>query len=66
MPADYSERFEDLAERLRSISEELTDFGIDALREAVADGATKRPPIEKPIAAARRAVEKAIRALETT
>ncbi len=64
MSIDHSQRFEDLAERLRSISEELTELGIDALREAVDEGATSRPPVEKPIAAARRAVEKAIRVLD--
>ncbi|MEZ5379428.1 MAG: hypothetical protein R2733_23210 [Acidimicrobiales bacterium] len=65
MPGEYDERFADIAERLRSISEELSELGLGALREAVANGATERPPVEKPIAAARRAVEKAIRSLDT-
>ncbi len=59
-----SDRLNDITERLRSISEDLTEFGIDVLREAVDNGATSRPPIEKPLAAARRSVEKAINLLD--
>lgn len=57
------ERLAEITQRLENINEELTDIGIDILREAVANGATSRPPEEKPIAAARRAIDKAIRSL---
>lgn len=57
------DRLTDITQRLENINEELTDIGIDILREAVANGATSRPAEEKPIAAARRAIDKAIRAL---
>ena len=53
----------DLVERLRSIEEELRDLAYDRLREAAAgvDGAAAA---EKRMLQARRAIEKAIRALD--
>ena len=53
----------DLVERLRSIEEELRDLAYDRLREASAgvDGAAAA---EKRMLQARRAIEKAIRALD--
>jgi hypothetical protein len=53
-----------IVERLQAIAEELADAGIDTLREAIAEGASKRPDRERRIAQARRAVEKAIVSLE--
>ena len=58
------ERVADLCHRLGSIAEELDDLAMDALRTAIDDGATKRPPEEKRLLSARRAVEKAIRTLQ--
>lgn len=54
-----------LAERLRSVLEDLDELAFDQLREAVADGATTRPMSDKELAKARRSVEKAARVLET-
>ncbi len=59
------DRIDDIRIRLESIAEELTDVSVDLLREAVEAGETKRPEIDKRLAQARRAVEKASRALET-
>ena len=54
----------DIVARLQGISEELADAGMDALREAIASGATKRPERERKLAQARRAVERAIAVLQ--
>jgi hypothetical protein len=54
--------FDDMAERLRGIEEELRDLAYDRLREAAAgDEAAKAD--ERRLGQARRAVERAIRAL---
>jgi hypothetical protein len=53
----------DLRARLESIGEELADAGMDVLRQAVADGQTRRPDAERRIGQARRAVERAVAAL---
>ena len=53
-------RVDELAERLDAISEELAELAIEILRAALADrAAVGRPPVEKRITQARRAVEKA-------
>lgn len=52
-------RYEDLAERLEAIGSELDELSFDLLQQAVADGATSRPPEDKTLTQARRAVEKA-------
>lgn len=57
------QRFEDIRVRLEQISEELGDLALDLLRRAVDDGAGQRPPEEKPLSQARRAVDKAARHL---
>ena len=59
------DRFDDIRVRLEQISEELGDLAIDLLREAVDAGAGRKPPEEKPLAQARRAVDKAARHLES-
>ena len=46
--------------RLESISEELADKALDALKSAHREGAVKRPEIERQLTTARRAIEKAI------
>lgn len=50
--------------RLTAIAEELADLALDVLREAVSDGAEKRPELEKRVTRARTAVEKAARLLD--
>lgn len=59
-----SERIDDIRTRLEGIAEELAELSIDVLREAVAEGASSRPPEEKAYSQARRAVEKAVRLLD--
>jgi len=53
-----------LAQRLRSLVDDLDELAFDQLREAVADGATSRPISDKELAKARRSVEKAAGVLE--
>jgi len=61
----HDDRLQELKTELESISERLQDLSIDILREAVDQGETTRPPIDKTLAAARRAVDKAVRTLDT-
>ncbi len=58
-------RIADIQSRLSAIGEELTDISVEVLRSAVEAGETKRPPLDKNLSQARRAVERAARALET-
>lgn len=53
-------RYDDLAERLQSIAEELDERAFEMLRNAVADGELRRPDSDKLVTQARRAVEKAV------
>jgi hypothetical protein len=55
---------DDIRSRLEGIAEELTDLAMTALREAIEEGADKRPDTEKRITRARSAIEKAIHLLE--
>lgn len=55
---------DDLIDRLRSISEDLSDRAISVLSQASRAGETKRPDQERALTQARRAVEKAINVLE--
>lgn len=57
-------RITDIRMRLESITEELTDISVELLREAVEAGESTRPPMDKKLSQARRAVEKATRLLE--
>lgn len=59
----HDDRLAELRNELASISERLQDLSIDILREAVDRGETTRPPIDKTLAATRRAVDKAVRTL---
>jgi len=56
--------FEGLVERLRSIEEELRDLAFDRLRSATADGDTDAIADEKKLLQARRAIARAITALD--
>ena len=58
-------RYQDLADRLRAIAEELDDASFEVLHDAVASGATKRPQADKTLTQARRAIDKAATLLET-
>ena len=53
--ADYGQ----LADRLQAVGEEIDEIAFDRLREAVADGDLVRPPDDKRLMQARRAIEKA-------
>jgi len=57
------EQFDDIVSQLESISETLGERTFDLLREAVASKSGHRPPEEKTITQARRAVDKAIHLL---
>lgn len=61
---DHINRLEEIRQQLVTIGDELEDLGLDVLRQAVDDGATSRPPLERTISTARRAVDKAARTLE--
>ena len=56
--------FEEIADRLRVIAEELADLAIVRLRESIDAGGTELPVDEKRLTRARRAVEKAIHILD--
>lgn len=58
------DRIADIRSRLESITEELTEVSVDLLRSAIEAGETARPPIDKKLSQARRAVEKAARLLD--
>ena len=60
MPASQDESINDMISRLESISEQLADKALDALKSAHREGAVKRPETERQLTSARRAVEKAI------
>ena len=54
---------QDLVAQLESVAEALTDRAIEVLRRAIEDGATEKPPEEKELVRAQRAVDKALRIL---
>jgi hypothetical protein len=56
---------EELVDRLRQIEEQLRDLAYDRLREAAAGNEAAKTD-EKKLLQARRAIERAIRALDTT
>jgi uncharacterized Ntn-hydrolase superfamily protein len=60
MPVSQDESINDMISRLESISEELADKALDALKSAHREGAVKRPETERQLTTARRAIEKAI------
>ena len=57
-------RIDDICQRLEHLAADLTDLSIETIREAVEQGETKRPPQDKKILQARRAVDKALRTLQ--
>jgi predicted DNA-binding protein (UPF0251 family) len=54
------EEIEAIVNELEAISERLNDAAMAALSEAIERGETARPPIEKRISQARRAIDKAV------
>ncbi|HLX78447.1 MAG TPA: hypothetical protein VKR27_06140 [Acidimicrobiales bacterium] len=59
------ERLCEIASELGSICERLDDIALEALRDAVAAGATSRPESERRIVRARNAIERARHLLES-
>ena len=57
-----SGRYDDLADRLQAVVDDLDQIAFDQLREASAEGAG-RPADDKRLTQARRAVEKAVHLL---
>ncbi|MPY92020.1 MAG: hypothetical protein GEV08_02850 [Acidimicrobiia bacterium] len=55
---------EDLKARLEAIGEDLADAAMEALREALESGERGRPDAERRLTQARRAVERAVHALD--
>ena len=51
---------EEIVSNLQSVSEDLADKALDALKEAHRAGEEKRPEMERQLTQARRAIEKAI------
>ncbi len=57
------ETVDEIISQLESISESLNDCAMTLLSEAIREGQTERPPLEKRISQARRSVEKALQHL---
>jgi hypothetical protein len=51
--------YDEFIQRLESLAADLDEVAFDRLREAVADGEVIRPPEDKKLMQARRAIEKA-------
>jgi len=60
------DELDDIAARLEAIAEELNDCSMRILSDAIESGQSSRPPLEKQVSQARRAVEKAIQHLART
>ena len=52
-------RFGHLADQLTAVAAEIDEVTFDLLQQAAAEGATSRPPADKTLTQARRAIEKA-------
>ncbi|MGH9209717.1 MAG: hypothetical protein ACRD2C_03445 [Acidimicrobiales bacterium] len=52
--------FDDIRQRLETISEEIADLAIERLRESIDAGGTELPVDERRLTRARRAVDKAV------
>jgi ElaB/YqjD/DUF883 family membrane-anchored ribosome-binding protein len=55
---------ESITSQLEEIAERLNDVAMSIISEAIENGETVRPPLEKQVSQARRAVEKAIQHLQ--
>ena len=58
------ERIAEVTSELRTIVERLDEIAFDTLREAVAEGQTARPELERRVVRARNAIDRARRILE--
>ena len=58
-------RYDEIADQLEAIGADLDEASFDLLQQAAADGATTRPPADKTLTQARRAVEKAVQLLRS-
>ena len=58
-----ADRVTEMHDELLRMSEALTELLVDELRAAVDAGEGRKPPAEKPLSQARRAIEKAARHL---
>lgn len=56
----HMDQLDDIVARLEAIAEELNDCSMRILSDAIEAGETVRPPLEKQVAQARRAVQKAL------
>jgi hypothetical protein len=56
---DTAGELEEIRAELAGLGERLASLGIDALREAIDAGETKRPDLERRITRARNAIERA-------
>ncbi len=63
-----NEKLDAISDQLRTISDDLADIAIEALREAIDDKefSGKRPEVERRVTRARRAVDKAAGILNET
>jgi biotin operon repressor len=61
---NYMDPIDDFVSRLELLAEDLNDFSMRILSEAIESGETVRPTLEKQVSQARRAVEKAIQHLQ--
>ncbi|MGB9112248.1 MAG: hypothetical protein WCF24_05935 [Acidimicrobiales bacterium] len=59
------ERIAEVVSELGAIVERLDEIAFDALREAVAQGSTSRPALERRAVRARNAIERARRVLQS-
>ena len=53
-----------ITSQLEDIAERLNDVAMSIISEAIENGESSRPPIEKRVSQARRAVEKAVQHLK--
>ena len=59
-----TDEYEGLREKLRMISDEITDLAMSDIRNSIEEGQKKTSDIEKKLTRARRSIEKAIHLLE--
>ena len=60
-----NDRFDDIADRLDAIAEDLAECAMSELSSAIRRGEQKRPAVERSLTQARRAVEKATHLLRS-
>lgn len=60
-----NDRFDDIADRLDTIAEDLAECAMSELSSAIRRGEQKRPAVERSLTQARRAVEKATHLLRS-